>query len=117
LVGAVALDPLRAAVPRHDDPVGIEHEDRVVLDALDQQRDLLGTGVAARHGASEVSATPLRRSVAPRGIHTPDRSRTGDSLRQRQASSATRPLGPATTGQGAFRRMHAGTYGRMTRPL
>ena len=41
LVGAVALDALGAGVPGRDVAVGVEHEDRVVLDALDQQAEAL----------------------------------------------------------------------------
>ena len=36
LVGAVALDPLGAAVPRGDQPLRVEQEDRVVLYVVDQ---------------------------------------------------------------------------------
>ena len=41
LGGFVALDALRAAVPGGDVAVGIEHEDRVVADALDEQAKAL----------------------------------------------------------------------------
>ena len=37
LLRGVPLDPLGAAVPADDPAVGIEHQDRVVLDALHQQ--------------------------------------------------------------------------------
>src|SRR5262249_10640698 len=37
LLGAIALDALRARIPVADDPVGIEHEHGVVADAIDQQ--------------------------------------------------------------------------------
>src|SRR6266436_10277914 len=37
LVGAVPLDALRSGVPAGDPPVGVEHENGAVLDALDQE--------------------------------------------------------------------------------
>ena len=40
-LGLVALDALGAGVPARDVAVGIEHEDRVVLHALDQQAEAL----------------------------------------------------------------------------
>ena len=41
LVRGIALDPLRSGVPRGDDAVGVEHEDRVVGDAFDEQAEAL----------------------------------------------------------------------------
>src|ERR1019366_8383117 len=40
-VGLVSLDALGAEVPGRDNPVGVEHEDRVVGDALDEPPELL----------------------------------------------------------------------------
>src|SRR5262249_50290780 len=40
LGGAIALDPLRPAVPARDDALAVEHVDRAVLDAVDQQLKL-----------------------------------------------------------------------------
>ena len=57
LVGGVALDALGAGVPGRDVAVRIEHEDRVVLHALDQQAEAL---LALR-------AAPLRRRGARSG--------------------------------------------------
>jgi hypothetical protein len=37
LVGFVPLDALGAKVPGRDVPAGVEDEDRIVLDALDEQ--------------------------------------------------------------------------------
>jgi hypothetical protein len=37
LLGRVAFEPLGAAVPRHDAPVAIEHEDRVFADRVDHE--------------------------------------------------------------------------------
>ena len=45
LLGRVPLDPFRARVPA-DHPAGVEQEDRVVLDGLDQQPELVGAGQA-----------------------------------------------------------------------
>jgi hypothetical protein len=41
LFGAITLDAFGAAVPRRDSSLRIEHEDRVVLDSLHQQLELL----------------------------------------------------------------------------
>src|SRR6266516_3201397 len=41
LVGAVPLDALRSGVPAGDPPVGVEHENGAVLDALDQELERL----------------------------------------------------------------------------
>src|SRR5688572_27404434 len=41
LVGAVALDALRAKVPRDDAAARVEHEDRVVPHALDEEPECL----------------------------------------------------------------------------
>src|SRR6266702_4535448 len=41
LVGAVPLDALRSGVPARDPPVGVEHENGAVLDALDQELERL----------------------------------------------------------------------------
>src|SRR5204862_7408064 len=40
LVGAVALDALRAAIPSRHPTLGVEHIDRVVGDRLDQDAEL-----------------------------------------------------------------------------
>jgi hypothetical protein len=51
LVGRVTLDPLRARVPRHHVPGGIEQEDRVFADALDEAteyRVVLSFGARSR---------------------------------------------------------------------
>src|ERR1019366_8866230 len=40
-VGLVSLDPLGAEVPGRDDPFRVEHEDRVIADALDEPPELL----------------------------------------------------------------------------
>src|SRR4029079_18393501 len=45
LIGAVALDSLGAWVPRPDPAGHVEHEDRVVAHARDQQAELLELGV------------------------------------------------------------------------
>src|SRR4051794_6101141 len=37
----VSLDPLRPKIPAHHPPLGIEHEDRIVLNALDHQPEAL----------------------------------------------------------------------------
>ncbi len=47
LVRAVALDAFRAGVPTDDMPLGIEHDDGIVLDAVHQQAE---TVVGAQHG-------------------------------------------------------------------
>src|SRR5690606_23781395 len=44
LLGAVALDALRARIPVGDAPGRIEHEDRIVGDALDQQAEVALAG-------------------------------------------------------------------------
>ena len=50
-VRRVALDPLGAGVPGRDAAVGVEHEDRVVDDAVDEQAKVLGLALAlALHG-------------------------------------------------------------------
>jgi hypothetical protein len=41
LLGAESLDPLRSGVPAHDPPLRIEHDDRVIGDALDHQPEAL----------------------------------------------------------------------------
>jgi hypothetical protein len=41
LVGTVELHPLRAHVPARHDPLGVDREDRVVVDALQEQPELL----------------------------------------------------------------------------
>ena len=41
LVGAVALEALGAGVPGQDMPLRVEHEDRVVAHALDEQPEAL----------------------------------------------------------------------------
>src|SRR5215204_1153238 len=41
LLGLVALDALSSKVPCCDVPIGVEHEDGVVLDALDQEAEAL----------------------------------------------------------------------------
>jgi hypothetical protein len=46
LLGLVSLDPFRARVPADHPAVGVEQEDRVVLDGLDQQPELVGAGQA-----------------------------------------------------------------------
>ena len=42
LLGLVAGDPLASGIPRQDMPLGIEHENGVLLRALDQQAKLFG---------------------------------------------------------------------------
>src|SRR5262245_3522679 len=41
LFGAITLDVFGSAVPRRDSSLWIEHEDRVILDSLHQQLELL----------------------------------------------------------------------------
>ena len=74
LVGRVALDPLGPGVPGGDVAVGVEHEDRVVPDALDQEPEallalaqrLLGL-LALRQVARDLGeADAARRRVAQR---------------------------------------------------
>ena len=52
LLAAVALQPLRAEVPRHDAPLAVEHEHRVVLRLLDQDAVdvLVADGIGIGHG-------------------------------------------------------------------
>src|SRR6266568_419766 len=50
LVGVVALDPLRAFVPGHHYACRVEHEDRVVDDAGDEQSKLIAKSLR-RHWA------------------------------------------------------------------
>jgi hypothetical protein len=52
LVGAVALDPLRATVPRRDVTARIEHEDGVVAHLLDQQDEAVGALIVGCHTGS-----------------------------------------------------------------
>ena len=39
LIGRVALEPLRARVPIHNDPARVQHVDRVVNDAFDKDAE------------------------------------------------------------------------------
>ena len=52
LGGAVARDSLRTLVPAHDPALGVEHQDRVVLDSLNQPPKLFLTLQLALGGAS-----------------------------------------------------------------
>src|SRR5690606_6469223 len=45
LLGGVALDALRARVPVGDDAVGVEHEEGVIGDALDEEAELALAGL------------------------------------------------------------------------
>src|SRR5581483_9414173 len=73
----VALDPLRAVVPRSDVARGIEHEDRVVLHAVDEQAEQLLAAAElflllamAGHVARDLGEADERAAlVAQRGDH------------------------------------------------
>ena len=81
LLGRVALDALGARVPARDPALGVEHEDGVVPDALDQQAEALLAlaagvlGVAALGDVAEHQhdADDLARGVADRGGAVVDR--------------------------------------------
>ena len=71
LARLVALDPLGAGVPGHDAAARVEHEDRVVLDRLDQQAEArlaLAQLVLRERGQVDVLAAapraPVRASAA-----------------------------------------------------
>jgi hypothetical protein len=81
LVGAIALEALRAGVPRQDVSFGIEHEDGVVAHALHEQAKAFlapaqvfgspGRGFAVGHPGSwsmVSSCRSLWRVIVPRGI-------------------------------------------------
>src|SRR5690606_29904893 len=51
LARPVALDPLRAGVPAGDAAFDVEHEDRIIVHALDEHAELLRVLVESAHGA------------------------------------------------------------------
>ncbi len=95
LARGVALDPLGAGVPALHDPFGREHEDRVVLDVVDQQpeadlaapQQLLGAALPADvlHLDEEVERSPT--AVEHRGERRDTRRWVGQ-LRARRARPA-----------------------------
>jgi hypothetical protein len=72
LVGLVALDALGALVPGLDDPLRVEDEDRVVLDALDERleegfpADARQYGGGTGLGGRALGAHLIRRGGEPR---------------------------------------------------
>src|SRR5205814_8805554 len=78
LVGGVALDPLGALVPRHDRARWVEHEDRVVHDTRDEERELIAEHPRLRRGRPPQHQLDLKDS-GPAGakvaLATPDRTR------------------------------------------
>jgi hypothetical protein len=87
LRGPVPRDPLGSVVPAHDAAAGVEHEDGVVLDRLDEQSEALLAFVdltearskLRRHGA--VLPTRLHRLVQS-GAAVPGEDRQQPGQRQ-----------------------------------
>src|SRR4029453_3858880 len=92
LLGRPALDPFRARVPADHPTLGVEQEDGVVLDRLDQQAELLVAGHAGLGALlpalHDGHAAPTAATVS---IEPPDTLAFGRCVR---------PTGPATTPTG-----------------
>src|SRR5207249_10936406 len=86
LVGSVSLDPLRALVPRDDDARGIEHEDRVVDHARNEQRELIAEHPRLRGTQSPQHQPPMLLIQA----HTARATRPTSSSLRRWSSGVNR---------------------------
>src|SRR4029453_9156061 len=120
LLGRPALDPFRARVPADHPTLGVEQEDGVVLDRLDQQAELLVAGHAglgallpalhdghAAPTAATVSIEPpdtlaFGRCGSPTGPATPPTGRPGSA--GRPAASRCGSWSPAPPGCGCWAR-------------
>src|SRR5256886_8813924 len=98
LVGAVPLDALRSGVPAGDPPVGVEHENGAVLDALDQELEGLfapmqRVRVSLRAVKSRVTlANPITAPSESRlAVMITSAQKRAPSFRTRHPPSSTRP--------------------------
>src|ERR1700722_10718647 len=90
LLGGISLDALRSAVPAGDEPFRVQHENRVVGDAFDQQAKSLFAS------AQFFGRLPALGNIQAQADHPERRTRVvamGPSLSQNPAHRTIRVIG------------------------